>query len=268
MDLLNIVALALIQGITEFLPVSSSGHLVLWPLLTGRPDQGVTMDVAVHLGTLVAVVLFFRSDVAKLFRGSADLMTGRPRTSDARLTLLIIIATIPVLIVGFAAKKAGVMEGLRSVEVIAWSTLIGGGLLYLADRYCPCTLSGEAWTIRGAVLMGLAQACAIVPGTSRSGACMTMARALGFSREEGARLALLMAVPTILAAGTVETAGVVAAGDLRLGTELLLGAFLSCLAALAALHVMMRMFAGSWTMTPFVIYRLILGVLLLVIAYS
>lgn len=268
MDLLNIIALALIQGITEFLPISSSGHLVLWPLLTGQPDQGVTMDVAVHLGTLVAVVLFFRSDVARLFLGSADLLKGRAKTPDARLTLLIIIATIPVLIVGFAAEKAGVMEALRSVEVIAWTTLIGGALLYLADRYCPADQSGEDWSVKGAVLMGLAQACAIVPGTSRSGACMTMARALGFSREAGARLALLMAVPTILAAGALETIGVVADGNLKLGTELLLGAFLSCLAALVALSVMMRMFAGSWTMTPFVIYRMILGIVLLAIAYS
>ncbi|MBY8977372.1 undecaprenyl-diphosphate phosphatase [Rhodobacteraceae bacterium NNCM2] len=268
MDLIDIVALALIQGITEFLPISSSGHLVLWPLLTGRPDQGVTMDVAVHVGTLVAVVIYFRKDVGRLFSGAADILRMRFSTPDARLALLIAIATVPVLIVGLLAKKAGVMQSLRSVEVIGWATLIGGVFLLLADKWGGQTRKGEDWTVGGAILMGLAQACAIVPGTSRSGACMTMARALGFGREEGARIALLMAVPTILAAGLIETAGVVADGNLVLGQELALGALLSCISALVALTVMMRMFAGSWTMLPFVIYRFILGAGLLTLAYT
>ena len=268
MTLFDIIVLALIQGVTEFLPISSSGHLILWPLLTGREDQGVTMDVAVHLGTLIAVMLFFRADIARLFSGAGQILRGRFGEADAHLTWLIAIATVPAVIVGLALKLSGADEALRSIEVIGWATLIGGILLWIADRWGGETRDGSMWTVRGALLMGLAQACALIPGTSRSGACMTMGRALGFERSEAARLALLMAVPTILAAGLVETAGVVKDGNLQLGSELLLGAILSCLAALAALAVMMRMFAASWTMTPFVLYRLILGVGLLTLVYA
>ncbi|MEM8790701.1 MAG: undecaprenyl-diphosphate phosphatase [Pseudomonadota bacterium] len=268
MDLFDIIALALIQGVTEFLPISSSGHLILWPLLTGRPDQGVTMDVAVHLGTLVAVVCYFRTDVARLFTGARDILTGQFATADARLALLISIATLPVLALGALLKQADMIGALRSAEVIGWATLIGGLLLWAADRWGATDGKGESWTIGGALMMGAAQALAIIPGTSRSGACMTMARALGFGRVEAARLALLMAVPTILAAGLVETASVVSEGNLRIGAELLLGAAMSCLAAFAALFVMMRMFAATWTMLPFVLYRLALGTGLLIYAYS
>lgn len=268
MTLYDIIALAIIQGITEFLPISSSGHLALWPLLTGGTDQGVTMDVAVHLGTLVAVMIFFRKDILRLFAGAVDILRGRRDSADARLTLLIVIATIPAVIAGLALKLSGASEALRTVEVIAWTTLLGGILLYAADRWGKQTKRGADWTFRGAILMGLAQACALVPGTSRSGACMTMARALGFKRAEAARLALLMAVPTILAAGLVETLGVVKDGNFVLGAELLLGAALSFCAALLALAVMMRMFAQDWTMTPFVLYRLALGLGLLAYAYG
>jgi undecaprenyl-diphosphatase len=268
MALFDLMILALIQGITEFLPVSSSGHLALWPLLTGRPDQGVTLDVAVHLGTLVAVCGFFRRDVGRIFRGAGHIATGRPGTAEARLAWLLAFATVPAVLLGLALKLAGAMEALRTVEVIAWATLLGGLLLWLADGLGRERRTGAAWGWRDAGLMGLAQAAALVPGTSRSGACMTMARALGYARPEAARLALLMAVPTILAAGAVETAGVVAGGDLALGLDFFLAAVLACLAALAALTVMMGMFRRNWTMTPFVLYRVGLGAVLLWIAYA
>ncbi|MEM1159986.1 MAG: undecaprenyl-diphosphate phosphatase, partial [Pseudomonadota bacterium] len=128
--------------------------------------------------------------------------------------------------------------------------------------------NAESWTIRDALIMGVAQAIALIPGTSRSGITMTAARWLGFDRTQAARLALLMAVPIILAAGTMETLGVVRDGNLVLGLDLILGAALSCLAALAALAVMMRMFAAAWSMLPFVIYRLSLGIILLTIHYA
>ena len=268
MELFDVVALALIQGITEFLPISSSGHLALWPLLTGRPDQGVTMDVAVHLGTLVAVCLFFRSEIVKLFQGVGDIFKGQLRSPRATMVWLLALATIPAVIFGLALKLADAQDALRAVAVIGWATLLGGLLLWIADRSATNRQEAESWTTRDAILMGLAQAIALIPGTSRSGITMTMARFLGFSRTEGARLALLMAVPVILAAGLVETAGVIADGNLTIGTELLLGAALSFLAALAALATMMRLFAARWTMLPYVIYRVILGSVLLWIAYA
>jgi undecaprenyl-diphosphatase len=268
MELFDIVALALIQGITEFLPISSSGHLALWPILTGRPDQGVTMDVAVHMGTLVAVCIYFRGDAGRLLAGLADVLRGRWKTEAARLFLLVTLATVPAVVAGLALKLSGWIDALRALEVIGWATLLGGLLLWYADRVGAQRRAGGDWRLRDAVLMGLAQALALVPGTSRSGITMTMARWLGFERAEAARLSLLMAMPVILAAGTLETAGLIRDGDLALTAELGLGAALSFVAALLALTVMMRMFRRDWTMLPFVIYRLVLGVGLLGIAYS
>jgi undecaprenyl-diphosphatase len=281
MPLLDIFVLALIQGVTEFLPISSSGHLVLWPLLAGRPDQGVTMDVAVHLGTLLAVCLYFRRDVARLVRGGLDL-AGRRASADARLALLIAAATVPAVVAGLGLKLSGFDEALRSLEVIGWATLIGGALLWGADRYGAehrRETPGEGapgWRLSDAAIMGLAQALALIPGTSRSGICMTAARGLGFRRDEAARLALLMAIPVILAAAAVEIAALATRGEPAAaegpaggGTllDVALATGLSFLAALAALAVMMRMFRADWTMTPFVLYRIVLGTGLLALAY-
>lgn len=267
MELVDIIILALIQGITEFLPISSSGHLALWPLLTGRADQGVTMDVAVHLGTLVAVCMFFRVEVGQIVRGVCNILRGEFLTAESYLVMLLVIATIPAVVFGLALKLSGAMDSLRTVEVIGWATLLGAILLWLADRMPQIRTDARHWRIRDAVLLGLAQALALIPGTSRSGITMTMARALGFDRLAAARLALLMAIPVILAAATVETASVIKDGDLQFGVELVLGAALSYLAAFATLWVMLRMFASQWSMLPFVMYRLVLGGVLLWIAY-
>jgi undecaprenyl-diphosphatase len=268
MTLLDLVVLALIQGITEFLPISSSGHLILWPLLTGRPDQGLSMDLAVHMGTLAAVCLYFRADTGRLVAGLADLARGRPRSEPARLFLLLALATVPAMAAGLALRLSGATEAFRAVAVIGWATLIGALLLWLADWRGAQRRAGAEWGLADAVLMGLAQALALVPGTSRSGITMTAARALGFRRTEAARLSLLMAIPVTLAAGVLEAEELVRAGAYALTRELALGAALSFLAALAALAVMMRMFRREWTMLPFVLYRLALGAGLLAIAYG
>lgn len=267
MSLFDIVVLALIQGITEFLPISSSAHLILWPLLTGRPDQGIMMDVAVHLGSLAAICIYFRRDVGQLFVGLGHVLTGRTRTQAARMTLLVALATVPVVLVGLILSVSGAMAPLRSVEVIGWATLVGALFLWLADQM-PERRHADGWGLAGAILMGLAQAVALIPGVSRSGITMTTARAMGFDRVSAARLSMLMAVPTILAAGALETKEVLETGTLRIGAELLVGAGLSFAAAFLALTVMMRMFAGTWTMLPFVLYRLVLGAVLLTIAYG
>ena len=268
MDITDIIALAIIQGITEFLPISSSGHLALYPQIFGRPDQGPVMDVAVHVGTLIAVCLFFRAEVGRLFVGTGHIARGQTGTAEARMVLLLALATVPAVIFGLALKISDAQDALRAMAVIGWTTLIGGIALYIADRVTPTRQAAETWTRRDAILMGLAQAVALIPGVSRSGITMTMGRWLGFDRTQAARLALLMAIPTILAAGSVETLGVIKDGDLTLGTDLVLGAILSFFVAMLALWAMMRMFASEWTMLPFVIYRVILGVALLVMAYG
>jgi undecaprenyl-diphosphatase len=267
MNRFDIIAIALIQGITEFLPISSSGHLALWPILTGHPDQGITMDVAVHMGTLTAVCVFFRREAGFLLTGLAHVLRGNAGSNEARGFLLVAMATIPAVIAGLFLKVNGLVDALRTLEIIGWATLLGGILLWVADRVGPRSRDSGGWTLNDAILMGLAQALALVPGTSRSGITMTMARFLGFERADAARLSMMMAMPIILAAGTLETFGLIRDGNLAVTAELGLGAVLSFFAALGALSVMMRMFSREWTMLPFVIYRLVLGVGLLGIAY-
>jgi len=267
MTLFDTVALAIIQGITEFLPISSSGHLILWPLLTGRPDQGLSMDVAVHMGTLAAVCLYFRQDTARLLAGLADVLRGRWRSDAARLFWLVSLATVPAVAAGLVLKLTGEIDAFRAVAVIGWATILGGLLLWYTDRTGGQRRGGGDWRISDAVVMGLMQAVALVPGTSRSGITMTAARWLGFERAEAARLSLLMAIPITFAAGVLETEELVRTGGFDATGELALGAFLSFVAAMATLIVMMRMFRRDWTMLPFVVYRLALGAGLLALAY-
>ncbi len=267
MTWMHLWMLALIQGITEFLPVSSSAHLILFPLLTGAEDQGVVLDVAVHVGTLGAVMLYFRADVARAIRGGLRLLTGDTHSADARLALMLILATIPVVLVGLILKLTGAVDALRSIAVIGWATILFGGVLYLADRKGGTTRTAPDWTIRDALIMGLWQAAALIPGASRSGTTITGARALGYSREDAARLAMLMSIPTIIASGVLLAGDVVAEANWQLARDAAIGAVMAFVAALAALALMMRLLK-SVSFMPYVIYRMILGVTLLWIAYS
>ena len=267
MPLYHIILLALVQGVTEFLPVSSSGHLVLLPWVSGRQDQGQVLDVAVHLGTLVAVVFYVRAELARVMTGVGQLVRGTLATPEAFLALALGIATVPVVIVGLFVKLTGLDQALRSVAVIGWAMLVFGVLLYWADQRFACQRATSGWTLRHAVLLGLWQAIALIPGTSRSGICITGARTLGYSRTASARLAMLMSVPTILAAGVLSGIEVASDADLQTARDGAIAAGLSCLAALAALAGMMR-FLRVVSYTPYVVYRIALGSILLLIAYS
>lgn len=267
MTTVHLLLLAIIQGITEFLPVSSSGHLILLPQILGDADQGVLLDVAVHVGTLGAVMLYFWRDMARLVVGLGHVATGRFSTPQARLFLLLSFATVPVVIVGFVLKELGAMEAMRSMKVIGWTMLVFGIVLYYADRNGPQTKQADGWTWQDALKMGLAQAIALIPGTSRSGITITAARTLGYTRTEGARLSMLMSVPTIMASGLLLGLDVVKAGDWHLLKEAGIAAALSFATALLALTVMMRLLK-SISFTPYVIYRIGLGIVLLWVAYT
>ncbi|MFV0474860.1 MAG: undecaprenyl-diphosphate phosphatase [Pikeienuella sp.] len=267
MPLLHLVILALIQGITEFLPISSSGHLALYPLLTGAADQGLALDVAVHVGTLAAVMLYFRADVGAAIRGGLRLLRGDLGDAEARLALLLILATIPAVIGGALLKLLDLDETFRSLASIGWATIIGGVLLWLADRFGVGEKTGGDWSFRDALAMGLAQVFALIPGMSRSGVTITAARALGYERVEAARLSMLMSIPIIVAAGALIGLEIAGSGDSALTTDAALAAALSFLAALAAIAVFMRMLR-NWSMTVFALYRLLLGAGLLLLAYG
>lgn len=267
MPLFQLILVAVIQGVTEFLPVSSSGHLILLPALSGLDDQGQLIDVSVHVGTLGAVVLYFWPDVKLGLGGLPRLLRGRADTPGARLALGLIIATIPVVLAGAALQFSGLSAGLRSVEVIGWTMLIFGLVLYYADQKGACDKQTGDWSLKDALIMGLWQAVALIPGTSRSGISITGARLLGYKRQDAARLSMLMSIPTIAASGILlgtEAAFEANAAVLR-DSALAIG--FSFVSALLALSLMMRLLRRV-SFTPYVIYRTILGVGLLTYAYS
>lgn len=267
MTLFHLLILAIVQGLTEFLPVSSSGHLVLLPYIMGTPDQGLMVDVAVHVGTLGAVVMYFWSDVKTALRGTVEWISGTRDTPAARLAFGLFIATIPVVIAGLALKLTGAADALRSLKTIGWTMLVFGVILYWADRFATQTRTTGNWTPRDAMIMGLWQALALIPGTSRSGACITGGRFLGFDRAESARLAMLMSIPTIIASGAVLAADLTVETDPKFLRDVGLAIAMSFAAALLALTLMMRLLR-SVSFTPYVIYRVALGGILLLVAYG
>lgn len=265
-SLLQIVVLALVQGITEFLPISSSGHLILVPILADWPDQGLAMDVGVHVGTLGAVLIYFWRDVWHMVAGLGRQLKGK-RDPGARLFWQVVLGTIPVVLAGLALKVLHLDEALRTMAVIGWTMLIGGILLWLADAFCMRVKTLAHLPYGEALIIGLAQVLALVPGTSRSGITMTAARALGYERPDAARFSLLLSIPTILAAGLLLGLDVYEAGNVAMTESILVGAGLAFVSALAAIAVMMAWLKHA-SFTPFVLYRVILGIVLLVVAYG
>jgi len=265
-DGLQAALLALIQGLTEFLPISSSAHLALMPLLTDWPDQGLAFDCIVHLGTLTAVVCYFRSDLARMSRGFIRTIQARSWQvdSDGRMAWFILLATIPVGLAGLAFKD--LVEGeLRSVAVIAVASIVFGLLLWWADRRSGKGQNGQEWTLTQAMLVGLAQAVALIPGTSRSGITMTAALMMGFSRQEAARFSFLLSIPVIFLAGGLKIRDLIEQPILGAGlSELLIGYSLSAAFAYLSIHYFLR-FIERMGMLPFVIYRIALGSILLLL---
>lgn len=267
MSLFQLILVALIQGLTEFLPVSSSGHLILLPSLTGMEDQGQAIDVAVHIGTLFAVIIYFWTDVRIAIGGIGRLAKGRVDTQGARLALYLGIATIPVIIFGLILKLTGMDAVLRSVALIGWTMLIFGLVLYWTDQRGATAKTAPDWSTKDALIMGLWQAIALIPGTSRSGATISGARQLGYAREDAAKLSMLMSIPTIIASGAVLGLDVISTANMQLAKDSLIAAVFAFVAALLALSLMMRLLK-SVSFTPYVIYRIFLGIGLLIFAYS
>ena len=262
MTLFALILVAIVQGITEFLPISSSGHLILLPNLTGMGDQGQAIDVAVHVGTLGAVILYFWSDVKVAAAGTVRLLRGKVDTQGAFLALCLAIATVPVIIAGLALKLTGLDDALRSVTVVGWATLIFGLVLYWADQRGAEEKVTAQWSMKDALVLGLWQMLALIPGTSRSGIVITGARKAGYQRKDAARIAMLMSIPTIIASGVLLGAEVVGDADWVLLQAAGIGAAFAFVAALLALTLMMRLLR-SMSFTPYVVYRVILGVFLI-----
>lgn len=261
MDSLQVILLAIIQGLTEFLPVSSSGHLILPSALLGWPDQGLAFDLAVHFGSLVAVIGYFYKDIQQILIAWFKSLGGQA-TAESRLGWYVIVGTIPAGIAGLLLDD-WIEANLRTVFVIASTTILFGILLGVADRFAGQKLQ---FTLPHALVIGIAQALALIPGTSRSGITMTAALLLGYERQAAARFSFLLAVPLIAAGTLFKTLDLI--GEPAVDWSVLIGgAVCSAIAAFACIHVFL-----SWLnrigFMPFVIYRLALGGLLMLLVFT
>ena len=268
MSTLEIFILALLQGLTEFLPISSSAHLILPSQVLGWKDQGLGFDVAVHVGTLLAVMMYFRKELgvmAVAWLGTVGVGPEKGKISfDGKLAWWILLATIPAGLFGLLGKDF-IEEHLRSALVIAVTTLLFGFLLGFADikagkrtEYKPMEKLG----LKGAMLIGLAQAVALIPGTSRSGITMTIGLMLGLSRDNAARFSFLLSIPAIAMAGSYLTLKLILSTESVDWFAMGLGSLLAFVSAYACIHYFLILLE-KLGMMPFVIYRLILGVGLL-----
>ena len=259
MELVHIVLLSLIQGITEFLPISSSAHLILVPVLTGWPDQGLAFDVAVHAGTLAAVLVYFRQELARMTVAGVASLGGR-WSADARLAWAVVVGTVPVVIAGFLGKVF-IEQHLRSPLVIATTAVVFGLLLLWADVAGRKRRDEHTIGWRDAALVGVAQALALIPGTSRAGITMTAGLMLGLTREAAARFSFLLSVPTLIASGVLVTRDLVRSDEAVAWGTLGLGAVLAGISAYACIHLFIRLLSRTG-MLPYVIYRVALGLVL------
>ncbi|MFT2090306.1 undecaprenyl-diphosphate phosphatase [Paraglaciecola sp. 2405UD69-4] len=266
MTIFEIIILAIIQGLTEFLPISSSAHLILPSEVLGWSDQGLAYDVAVHVGSLLAVMIYFRKDIWRLICAWLSHGLTKEQTNDSRLAWWVIIGTVPAVLFGVAFKDFIEVYG-RSALVIACTTIGFGLLLWYADSKAKQVKTIDGITWKNAIFIGLAQAVAIIPGTSRSGITMTAGLLIGLNRESAARFSFLLSIPVILGAGLLATLDLLEASDAVDWNALLFGALFSFISAYACIYLFLA-WISKLGMLPFVIYRLILGALLLLFVFS
>lgn len=268
MSTLEIIILALLQGLTEFLPISSSAHLILPSQLLGWQDQGLGFDVAVHVGTLLAVMLYFRKELGTMsiaWLGTLNIGPAKNSSNtqvnfEGKLAWWIIFATIPAGLFGLLGKDF-IEEHLRSALVIALTTLMFGFLLGFADVKAGHRTTHkplEKLGFKGAMLIGLAQAIALIPGTSRSGITMTIGLMLGLSRDNAARFSFLLSIPAIAMAGSYLTLKLILSTEAVDWQAIGLGSFIAFISAYACIHYFLILL-NKLGMMPFVVYRLILG---------
>lgn len=254
MTWLQTIVLAIVQGLTEFLPISSSGHLVLVPALFGWTDQGLTFDVAVHFGSLLAIAVYFRKDLGAIISGGMRLIGGKRDSPESLLALCIIIGTVPAAVAGLLL--AGWIEANLRNPLVIVGTLAGYGILMaLADRFGKHQRVIANVGPKDALIIGIAQALALVPGTSRSGITISTALILGFQRQDAARFSFLLSAPVILLATGYETLQLFVDGTQIAWAQLAIGVSISALVAYLSIEFFMR-FVNAMGLLPFAIYRL------------
>ncbi len=261
MDLLHLILLGLVQGLTEFLPVSSSAHLILLPLITDWQDQGLALDVAAHFGTLVAVIIYFRQDINNMVTAGTKSLPWQNNNLDARMFWFLVIATIPVSAVGFLGHDF-ISEYFRDPLIIAVATISFGLLLWWSDVKGKKDRDDKTLCLQDIIWIGLAQVLALIPGTSRSGITMTAGLMLGLNRKTAARFSFLLSIPVIFLAGCYETLGLIRTGAAADVISFATVFIFSWLAAWLTISLFLK-FVERTGMLPYVIYRLLIGGVLL-----
>ncbi len=263
MELLQSSILALIQGATEFLPISSSAHLILFPALFGWHDQGLAFDIAVHVGTLFASLFYFRIQISEIVGAWFRSLLGSGTTAESKLGWFIIVASVPVAVSGAFAYDLVETE-LRSVTVIGLATLLFALLLWYADHFRRGQRTLSELRLTDALLIGLGQALAIIPGTSRSGITMTVALMVGLNRKEAARFAFLLAIPAIAMAGGWQALHLIVSEVEINWLQFTIATVISAVVAYFCIHYFLA-FIEKIGMLPFVIYRVLLAAFILII---
>lgn len=260
MDMTEALALALIQGLTEFLPISSSGHLILTPVLFGWADQGLGFDIAVHVGTLTAVVAYFRRDLVAMARHLLD-----PNSPAGRLAWLLLLASVPLGLAGVLLARL-VETTLRQAWVIALTSAVFGVLLWGVDRWCRGRRTERELNYRDALLIGVGQALALIPGTSRSGITMTVGLALGLDRAAAGRFSFLLAIPAIVMAATYQSVQFAVSPESIDWRYFVPATALSAAMAFIAIALFLRLIERIG-MAVFAIYRILLAALIIYLLY-
>jgi undecaprenyl-diphosphatase len=258
---IEVITLAMVQGLTEFLPISSSAHLILVPLLTGWADQGLAFDIAVHIGTLIAVCIYFRAEIIRLIYGFWRSCLGRPSRFYSPLAWQLIIASIPIALVGWLAHDF-VATTLRSPLVIACSTITFGLLLLASDNLRKHPKGWHKLQWKDVIIIGLAQTLALIPGTSRSGITLTAGLSLGFNRASAAKFSFLLSIPVIVLAGSYEGVKMLRGFTPVDWPHLTLGIAFAAISAYFCIHAFFLLIRKIG-MLPFVLYRLLLGAFLI-----
>ncbi|QKI88523.1 undecaprenyl-diphosphate phosphatase [Thiomicrorhabdus xiamenensis] len=261
LDWLQITVLALIQGLTEFLPISSSGHLILVPQLFGWQDQGLAFDVAVHIGTLSAVVLYFRNDIRLMITDWTRSLITRQPTSNSRLAWWVILATLPAIAFGFVINN-GLEESLRNPLIIAATTIGFGILLWWSDIKGQKIRDEYSLSFKDITVIGFAQALALIPGTSRSGITITAALLVGLTPQAAARFSFLLSIPIILGAGILKLKDLLESAHPVQWQAMIGGTLISAISAYIVIALFLK-WINRVGMAPFALYRLALGALLI-----
>jgi len=267
MEIFRAIVLAIIQGITEFLPVSSSAHLILVPKLLGWEDQGLAFDVAVHIGTLLAVIVFLRREIMAIIPAWIVGFKGCVWNEWGRLGWWIILATLPIAIVGLFGKSF-IEQQLREPWIIAGATTFFAILLFYSDKNASLNQRDltKMTLVHALIFIGIAQALALIPGTSRSGVTMTMALFLGYKRDAAVRFSFLLAVPTILFGGLFAAKDIVTQGLYDQWLPLIIATFVSAVFALVCMQWFMRLLQ-TVGMRPFIYYRILLAIVIVLVFY-